>query len=160
MNEPHKTAADLTQSVELTKLSRHPFQIWVMLAAIISGLPIFLGRVAPPNSLEEKLPHAGIFAWALLFAGGGVMAIIGATLRKRDTGLLVEQVGLGFVGSACLLYSGLLGVNAGWQAASVSIALLGSLAAASVWRFVDIQRTIRAVKYAARRLETRNDGQQ
>src|SRR5690349_21108527 len=98
-----------------------------MVAAIISGVPIFLGRIAAPSSLEAKLPPTGVLLWAFLFAGGGLLAIIGATMRKRMNGLLVEQVGLGFVGSACLLYSGLLGVNAGWQAASVSIALLGTL---------------------------------
>lgn len=142
-----------SENPELTKLSRHPFQIFVMVAAMLTGIPILLGSVPGPGSLRAALPPSGVYAWAALFCVGGVLALVGASMRNRINGLLTEQVGLGFVGSACALYGGLLLVLVQWERASVSIALLSSLTVASVWRFIDIQRLLKRIRVVAKKIE-------
>lgn len=141
------------QNPELTKLSRHPFQIFVMVAAMLTGVPILLGGVPGPGSLRAALPPNGVYAWSALFCIGGILALVGASMRNRVNGLLTEQVGLGFVGSACLLYGGLLVVLVQWDRASVSIALLSALTVASVWRFIDIQLLLKRIRVVSKKIE-------
>jgi len=88
-----------------------PFELFLALAAILSGVVYFLGK-SQPNALEARLPHWELILWILTFTLSGViimasrgMIAVARTERALELGCRVEAVGMTLFGTAALLYS-------------------------------------------------------
>lgn len=83
---------------------RHPFQTFMLALAVISGLPLILGR-PQPLSIEATLPPWLATTWGVMLFGGAVVALLGSYwLGNYANALTLERIGLLIVGSAACLY--------------------------------------------------------
>lgn len=135
---------------------RHPFELFVLVFGLVSGLPQLWGAPSP-GTTTALLGHAYVKAWAIMFAGGCAVALVGVVIASptwRDhvqvrarptTGLLVESVGLVALCASTLVYVvGLVEATA-LPGRLVTASLFVSLAVASAWRVWQIHSFVRAV---------------
>jgi hypothetical protein len=123
---------------------RHPFEIFMLALVVLTSVPVFFGAAPEPGSIEAALPTWGVFAWQSILAFGSVGSLLGIFWRDRATGLIMEQLGMAFVGVASVIYSASVWAIAGPGAAIPGGIILGfGIACLIRWR--DIQRTINAV---------------
>jgi hypothetical protein len=129
--------------------SRHPFELYLLLALAVSGLPTAFGEPTA-GSIEAALPEWAILMWGFALCVGSAVALVGIALlvRRPATGLLMEQLGLAWVACATLFYSVVIVFEAGMPGLTAALFILG-FGLACVVRCVQIQRSInRAVKAA------------
>lgn len=121
--------------------SRHPFQIWVLVACILSGITT-VGDWGRPGTLNEILPEymMMLWGWVLLLAGG--LGIAAAFWKDRITGLLIERIALGGLGGILVVY-GVAARIVGGSSATVIMIMCASLGAASFWRIHHVHRDLR-----------------
>lgn len=125
---------------------RHPFEIYMLALAAVTGIPSLFG--APePGSIEAALPSWAVFAWSLVLSLGSVLALLGISLKRRDTGLILEQLGLAFVGAASIIYAVSLWAVAGLAALFAGGIVFG-FGVSCLVRWKDLQETIDAVHEA------------
>lgn len=130
------------------RYSRHPFEIFGLGLCMFTGIPLILGAPTA-RSLDALLPGWAENTWgALLFLGAGI-ALIGIMLRRRDIGLLLEQVGLTWVAATTIFYAAVLGVYVGIPAMTSLVFVLG-FGASCGWRAVQIQKQVNDVVSQAR----------
>lgn len=123
---------------------RHPFEIYMLLLVVITSLPVFFGAAPEPGSIEAELPTWAVFGWQTILAVGSVTSLVGIFWRNRATGLILEQLGLAFVGVASVIYAASVWAAAGIPAGIPGGIILGfGMACLIRWR--DIQKTIDAV---------------
>lgn len=123
----------------LVSLSRSPFEIFMLLACILSGIAGLIDPYA--STISKLLPPWQLYLWNAGIALGGLATLIGA-LGGRYISLHIERIGLTFLTGlssvyviAVLSYSGLkFGL-----AVSVTLAFT----AASVFRLREIQADLR-----------------
>lgn len=128
--------------------ARHPFEVYLLLLSIVSGLPILFGSPAP-GSIEAAMPHWGVRVWGAGLALGAVVALLGVLKTRPDskartvsvTGLVLEQVGLVMVASSTLLYVVVALVYVG-VSAIVPIGIVAAYGISCLMRWVQIQRAI------------------
>lgn len=123
---------------------RHPFEIFMLILAAITSVPTLLGLATEPGTIEAALPPWAVFGWQVILAFGSVGSLVGIYLRNRATGLIIEQLGMAFVGVASLIY----GVSA-WVVAGPPAGIPGGIifgfGVACLIRWRDLQKTIDAV---------------
>lgn len=89
--------------------SRHPLIVFFFALCAASGISIMLQTTPPPGSIEEALGRVGASAWgATLFLGAGMILTglrLQPTARHNMTGVLLEQVGMAFIGGVAILYT-------------------------------------------------------
>lgn len=119
--------------------SRHPFQLWTLLACVIGGAGNLVDSKSAINAL---LPHYIVLVWAVSLLFSGLLAIVGAFVKDRIFGLLLERTGLSTLGVAATCYG--LGIMfVAGQAAVVSGPLTISVGIASFWRVAHVNRELR-----------------
>jgi hypothetical protein len=107
---------DAPELVDPLEASRHPFEVYMLVLAAISGAPLLFGK---PNSgsIEETLPPLLVTAWGGMLVVGSLLALLGLYWRGRSsTALLMERAGLVGVGGAAVVYAAAL-TTAGWRGA-------------------------------------------
>lgn len=91
--------------------TRNPFEIYLLLLAIVTSAPSMLGVAPTPSSIEFQL---GIYArvWSFFLFAGCAVALVGIFWprprhqeRYSVTGLGLEQTGLVSVAGATIYYS-------------------------------------------------------
>lgn len=132
---------------------RHPFEIYVLVLCLLVSLPILLGRPATPGSVAALLPEPYAFFWSVVLAVGSAASLVGIYFKDRAKGLIIEQLGLAFVGVACVIYSGAILLSIGPLDGSVAAAIVGGFGFSCVRRYFQIQKVINdvhAIEKAAR----------
>ena len=121
----------------------NPFEVLILAVVINAGVQYLLGNV--PTSVAEVFPRAAIVVFAVGHVVGGVFAL-GGLLRRH---ILVQQLGLGIVAAAVMLYpvALLLEVGApGYAPAANAVAVM----VASALKYGQLQRKINAAARFAR----------
>jgi hypothetical protein len=122
--------------------SRHPFQLWCLLACILGGAG---NLVDSKSAINQLLPHYIVVIWALTLMLSGILGIWGAFSRDRINGLLLERAGLTTLGTAAIAYGAGIAVVAG-QPAIFSGALTASIGIASLWRVAHVNRELKVLQ--------------
>lgn len=128
--------------------TRHPFEVFLLVLSIVSGLPVMLGNVTPGSVAEALSPWAQK-AWGAGLTVGAVVCLLGVLMTRPNpravtvsvTGMVIEQVGLVMVGGACLVYAAALVGYVG-RGAGVSAAIVLAYGASCLWRWHQIQRLL------------------
>lgn len=138
----------------ITHDSRHPFETYILTAGVLAGGSAVFGDLWP-TAIEEAFPVWAQAVWGILFGGGALIALIGIALKKRDTGILLEQVGLTALGAMCITYSGAIFVfnRSGGFAVSVLLVLIGAACFRQWWRLEKFVRATITRGRRARRFE-------
>jgi len=125
--------------------SRHPFQLWVLGALLLSGLANFL----TPGSevLQEGLNPVAHKSWALIVTVSAVLALISAWWPDRITGLLLERTGLSAMGLVCPLYAAIVVLQSGFGVGVPGITLTAFLGFACIIRAVHVQRELNILRH-------------
>lgn len=129
--------------------SRHPFELYLLTALAVTGIPTAFGEPTA-GSIEAALPEWAVLVWGITLCGGAVTALVGIALLVRSpaNGLLLEQLGLGWVAAATIFYSIVILRTQGMSGLTAAAFVLG-FGAACVVRCIQIQRSInRAVRQA------------
>lgn len=90
---------------------RNPFEIYLLVVAVVTSVPVMLGVAPKPGSIIEQLPGWPAQVWATTLAVGSLMALAGIAWKRPGwplisvTGLLLERVGLFAAGTATTFYS-------------------------------------------------------
>ncbi|MEV4628840.1 hypothetical protein AB0J90_21485 [Micromonospora sp. NPDC049523] len=121
---------------------RHPFEVTLLLAAIVCGAGLLLAD-ARPRSVTVAMPTAVQATWEVGLIIAGVAGLVGITWRGQlSTGLGVELGAIVLFGTFSAMYSlavlaitGLTGLTAG--------TFVGAVAVASYWRCYQIVRDLR-----------------
>ena len=125
---------------------RHPFEVYLLLALLVSAAPAAFGFAQVPQSVEGLVPPVVGRLWAIALWAGCLVAVIGLVWRRPPfprvsvTGLLLEQVGLTLAGTASILYGAIIVQSAGVRglisAGAVAAFGAASLAQALKIRFI------------------------
>lgn len=123
---------------------RHPFETFMLALAAFASIPALFGAAPDPGSIEAALPPIGGFLWSLILTVGSIVALAGTYWKDRATGLILEQLGLAFVGVAAFIYTGVALSVVGLSAA-IPAAIIAGFGAACLKRWRDLQSVIDAV---------------
>jgi hypothetical protein len=131
----------------LLKLSSgrsNPFEIFILLLGLVSGIPILSGHVEP-TSVAALLDPALLHIWAWMLTAGCGVALTGVLWpRRAHTGFLIEQVGLVAVGAGVVIYVvGLAQLHDPGRVLGIAIA--SGFGLACWWRVWLIQRWIKSL---------------
>lgn len=85
---------------------RHPFQTYLLVLCVISGVPLVFERPPPALSIESLLPAWVAIGWGCALIGGAVLALVGSYWPRSNyaTALTLERIGLVLTGPAGLMY--------------------------------------------------------
>lgn len=139
LNQPYVPAKDPLTAVPP---SRHPFQVWSMIACVLGGAGNLVDSKSVINAL---MPTALVTVWALSLMMAGVLALVGAFLPDRILGLLTERIGLSTLFITAIAYGAGIVTIAG-QAAAVSGSLTISVGIAAGWRVIHVNRELRILQ--------------
>lgn len=105
------------------KAGRHPFQTYLLLLCVVSGLPLLFGEPAA-DSIEAALPPWLVYYWAASLSGGALLALAGSFLVRNNyaNALTAERAGLYFAGAAGVVYGAAIFIGRG-QGALVAAAI-------------------------------------
>lgn len=133
--------------------SRHPFQLFILVLCFITGLPVILGKMPAPGTLENSLPDILLVGWSWVLVLGSGVAMLGSLWPGK---ILLEQLGLICTGFAAGLYGALVMIIAwdrgGYQAGGIILAF----GAACLWRAWQIQRDINRADRILRRRRSKD----
>ena len=121
--------------------SRHPAEIFLAAASVMSGLGSLLGP-ARPGSVRAIAPAWVGVGWATVLIVGGTICLIAALIQRRARRLLVERVGIVFLGFGAAAYSLAVFSVQGWRGLYPALVTLG-FSAACIWRWAQIERVLR-----------------
>ncbi len=121
---------------------RHPFQLFLLFASFLSGLPLVLSRGT--GGPDVPAPEISVFIWGLMLVGGSITAVLG-TYWPSDviTRMTIERIGLSAIGYGALLYGSITVIEAPSLSAALRVAVLLGFAVACLWRSYDIASEIR-----------------
>lgn len=139
LNQPYVPAKDPLTAVPP---SRHPFQVWILFACVLAGA----GNLVDSQSvINELLPPIIVTIWAICLMASGLLGLIGAFLKDRILGLLLERAGLSTLALASIAYGTGIVFIVGAQAA-VSGPLTMSVGIASAWRVIHVNRELKILE--------------
>ncbi len=122
----------------------NPFEVYLLLGVVVSGLAVLLG-FADPTSVRKALPPLLLAMWAVLIASGGSAALADLWWHGNPfTAVEIRRVGLAAAGVGASVYGGaafLLGPP-GFAVAVLNLAF----AAACASRIRQISRRLREVR--------------
>jgi hypothetical protein len=89
---------------------RHPFEVYLLALTLLASVPASLGFAPAPATIRVQLDPTMARVWAISLTVGAVTALVGLSWKRPKhglsvNGLLLEQVGLTFVGAATVFYS-------------------------------------------------------
>lgn len=132
--------------------SRHPFQIWLLLACALGGTSTVFSW-GPPGTLEMLLPNWVVVVWGITLMIGGSVGLVAPWIPDAITSRLLERLALFGIGSMATVYAFVILYVAG-RVGLVSFILLTAIGAASLWRVHQLNREIRVLgRWARRKIE-------
>lgn len=134
-------------------MAEAPFEVLFMILCLLSGIPLALGALPPPNSLTATLPPLLIRLWGLTLAIGGGITLTGLIMahlyrqRRFVEGLIIEGGGLVALGSAVFVFAlAIIVVNG--TAAVFGISVYFMLTASCFARWRTTRRAVKKMKTA------------
>lgn len=127
---------------------RHPFQVFTLLLAVASGVPLLLGDAAP-GTVEATLSPAAVTFWGVSLVAGAGTTLAGMLWPRRITGMALEQVGLVAIGTASAIYTVCIFSFWGIRGVTAAAYVMG-FATASFWRWGQIQQVMGLLRTLAR----------
>lgn len=124
------TFRQLRHSVDL-----QPFEIFLALLCMLSGLPLLLNGPGP-GTIESHLPPILVNIWAVELVLGGFLTLLGLAFHT-----LIEKVGLQFLCAATLVYAIII-ARAAWPDSIVTTGILLGFSLACMARIRGMDRTI------------------
>jgi hypothetical protein len=134
---------------EVTREGREGFEIYTLVLCVLGGPPIIFGD-ATPGTIQALLPHQWQLVWGLMICLGSLIALIGIFLPRRDTGLIIEQIGMVATGVGMLAYAAAVLDAAGWSGFFPAIAVTG-FGLACFRRWWRIQKALKKAEVLAQR---------
>lgn len=126
---------------------RHPFEVSVLLAAVMTGI-FLLVTGFESRSVSAAMPGAIGVAWDLFMVGGGIIALVGAYWPGKLLARLgLEAIGVLLFGASLAMYVVSVVAFSGMQAV-VAAMFVGSIAAGALLRAAQIGLDIRRVTAA------------
>ena len=127
------------------RAGRHPFQIYMLALAFVSGLPLLFGQTVA-ESVEKQVPVWMAFVWGAFLVFRSAIALVGSTWRGNYANdLPVERVGLDLVGAAAMIYGVAIFTYRGSEAL-LSAAIIFGFGVSCIRRARDIHRIFRRAK--------------
>jgi hypothetical protein len=132
---------------------RHPFEVYLLVLALMSSVPASLGLTPAPATIRVQLDPNMARLWAISLTVGAATALVGLSWKRPKfglsvTGLTLEQVGLTFVGAATIFYSACAFKAAGLPAI-IPIGTVAAFGAASFRQAWKIHRLLIALQEEA-----------
>lgn len=124
--------------------SRHPFQFFALAACAISGFSTVFD-LGQPQTLTALMPSFMVILWGWTLMMGSGLGIIASWWRDRITGLLLERIALGALGSSTAIY-GLVLMSQSGKPGFVASMLCLSISVASFWRIIHVNRELKTLK--------------
>lgn len=121
--------------------SRHPFQFWMLTAAVFAGTSALLTEAAPAT-LESLIPQWTVYVWSFLLITGGALGLPAGFWKDRLTGLLLERIALASLAAACFVYAIVLLAVAGGPGTTAAVFQM-TVSIAAIWRIVHVNRELR-----------------
>lgn len=89
---------------------RHPYEVYLLVFTLATSLPALAGLTNPPRTIQLALQPWEARVWAGSLALGALVALVGLAWRRPPkglpvTGLVLEQIGLAFIGAGTIFYS-------------------------------------------------------
>jgi len=127
----------------ITHDSRHPFETYILAAAVIGGTFAVFGNLWP-MSIAAVFPFWAQTVWGIFFGGGAGIALLGIAIKRRDLGVFMEQIGLVAFAGACSTYAAALFTYNRFESFTVAMLMI-LLACASITQYVRLEKAVRAV---------------
>ena len=125
---------------------KNPHQTFLLLFSLVASLPVLLAGESISRALDNAVNPVLVTAWAAALCVGSTIALIGEFWRGHTwTSLVLERVGLAFVGVAGLFYSIVLAVTMGKSAGYV-IGVTGAYSLSCLWRVGQITRRLQWIR--------------
>lgn len=107
--------------------SRHPFQLFMLIASFLYSLPGVVFEGVRPGSVQETVGPVGTVVWSVFLCIGTCAALFGifGFSHDRATGLTLEQLGLASAGAATVYYTCVSLYANGWTALFSAIVMFG-----------------------------------
>ncbi|MGH7743614.1 MAG: hypothetical protein ACREQ5_02160 [Candidatus Dormibacteria bacterium] len=122
----------------IARTGRNPFELWLLVACVLSGL----GGLIDVSHTRVMLPGWEQYAWNSGLLICGVIGLRGAFLR-RITGLVMERAALVTLALLCFAYSiAIVNITTVYAFGAVVIATFG---VACLWRVIQITADLRRV---------------
>ena len=135
--------------------SRHPFQLFMLIASFLYSLPGLVFHGIRPGSVQETVGPVGTIIWSIFLCVGTGAALLGTFgfAKDRATGLTLEELGLLAAGAATVYYAGVSLFANGWTAVFSAVVMLG-FGSACLGRSRQLHRLLTV----ARKVADRSDG--
>lgn len=132
--------------------SRHPIDpraLFVLVMALVSGLPLFFG-VIEPGSIDEALPTWAVLAWAAALVVGAATSLTGMSMQTL-LGVILEGVGSIAVGAATVFYGAVILLEVPFRSGAFPAAIILGWGLANFWRWGQLRAYLtRAEREGAR----------
>ena len=128
---------------------RNPFEVFLLFVCLPSGIGLLAGP-GTPGSIESLVSPTLTTAWGVVLLVGAVLALGGGMSRASSNAIIIQQVGLGLVGTAAPLYSLAVFVSVGPSATFPGLTTLAFGLACWV-RFWQLQKDINDAVHALHR---------
>lgn len=119
---------------------RNPFEVFLLVACVVSGIGLLAGP-GTPGSIEALVSDTLTTSWGVVLLVGALLALAGGASRASSNAVIVQQVGLGLVGTAAPLYSLAVFLSVGPSATFPGLTVLAFGAACWV-RWWQLQKDI------------------
>ncbi|GAB2963271.1 hypothetical protein GCM10027280_60200 [Micromonospora polyrhachis] len=127
---------------------RHPFEIMVLVAALLCGILLIVTDIQPP-SINIAMPPFVQATWELGLVLVGVGGLLGITWPGHlVTGIGIELGAMVLLGTTTAMYSIAVFIVSG-RPALVAGAFIGAVAVSSLWRSLQILRDLRKLTNAS-----------
>ena len=123
--------------------ARHPFELFMLVVCLFAGIPTIADGPPAPQSIEALLPQLLVLGWGISLSVGAFIALLGIFLFGAATGIILEQVGLVMVGTACVFYGIAIWIVIGVTGA-VSGGIVFGFGCACLWRWRQLQKLVNA----------------
>lgn len=120
-----------------------PRAFFILVLCIPSGITLLLSPEEPP-ALQATLPSWAIMLWAFSLGVGALVTLLGVVMSSI-TGILIEQIGSVWVGSAAIVY-GVAVLAVGGVSTLGAVAPILGFGAACLYRWLQLQRLLKRVR--------------
>lgn len=133
--------------------SREPFEISLLVFGVVVGAATLIDLIPPPPSIAAQTRVYGDIVWTVLLILGAALALAGIFAPRKKgvvkiTPLILEQVGLVFVGGATFIYAVALIVTNGLDRSVYAAGLNMAFCVPALIQGRRIQRRLNAYKAA------------
>ncbi len=121
---------------------RHPFQVYLLLASFLSGVPLVLSLGT--SGTDPAVSPVNVFIWGVMLVGGSTTALLG-TYWPVDvvTRMTIERIGLTATGYGALIYGTVTVIETPEISNVVGVAILLAFAGVCLIRSHDIATEIK-----------------